>query len=256
MMPIMDGAPSLTVIGCSPAWGNPGEPCSSYLVEAGGARILLDCGSGAFAALLALDPAPLDAVVLSHMHHDHVADLIPFGYARRYARLREWPAPRLFAPPGGLERLAALASAGGGAPGHLDGPFVLSEYLPGAPVEVGGARLTFAGLRHPGVSHAIRVEAAGRALCFSGDTGPTPALGAHARGVGLLLCEATYAADADSDDVHLSASDAGQAATEADAARLVLVHVDAHKRPQAVAAARTTFAGPVDAAVPGYRRTT
>ena len=62
-----DGAPILTVIGCAPAWGNPGEPCSSYLVEAGGARILIDCGSGAFAALWALDPRPLDAVVLSHL---------------------------------------------------------------------------------------------------------------------------------------------------------------------------------------------
>jgi hypothetical protein len=31
---VADGAPILTVIGCAPAWGNPGEPCSSYLVEA------------------------------------------------------------------------------------------------------------------------------------------------------------------------------------------------------------------------------
>lgn len=247
-----DGPLSLTVIGCSPAWGNPGEPCSSYLVEAGGTRILLDCGSGAFAALWALDPRPLDAVVLSHMHHDHVADLIPFGYARRYAGLAWWPAPRLLAPPGGLARLEALALAGGGRRDHLDGPFALSEYQPDAPSLIGDVRLTFAPMQHPGVSHAIRLEAGGRTLTFSGDTGATTALGTHARGADILLCEATYADGAASDDVHLCASDAGRAATEAGAGRLVLVHVDADKRPSAVAAARATFEGPVDAAVAGY----
>ena len=185
------------------------------------------------------------------MHHDHVADLIPFGYARRYAGLAGWPAPRLLAPPGGLARLEALALAGGGRRDHLDGPFVLSEYEPDAPSVVGDARLTFAPMQHPGVSHAIRLEAGGWTLTFSGDTGATPALGAHARGADILLCEATYA-DAASDNVHLSAADAGRAATEAGAGRLVLVHVDAEKRPSAVAAAQSTFAGPVDAAVPGY----
>ncbi|HEY3613108.1 MAG TPA: MBL fold metallo-hydrolase, partial [Gaiellales bacterium] len=127
----MSDALAVTVIGCSPAWGNPGEPCSSYLVEAGGARILLDCGPGAFAALRALDDRPLDAVVLSHLHFDHIADLIPFGFCRRYSVLRDWPAPRLLAPPGGIARLGGLAVAGGGDADHLDGPFALEEYVPG-----------------------------------------------------------------------------------------------------------------------------
>jgi ribonuclease BN (tRNA processing enzyme) len=246
-------SPALTVVGCGPAWGNPGEPCSSYLFEAGGTRILLDCGSGAFAALMALDARPLDAVVLSHLHFDHCADLIPFAYSRMYAALRTWAPPRLVAPPAGLERLASLAQAGGASRDHLVGPFSPEEYRPGTPLEIGAARLTFAALRHPGVSHAIRVQAGGKALCFSGDTGRTPGLAEHARDVDLLLCEATYADRAESDDVHLSAADAGAAAAEARAGRLVLVHVDADRRATAAAAARSAFAGPVDAAVPGVR---
>jgi ribonuclease BN (tRNA processing enzyme) len=247
------GAPALTVVGCGPAWGNPGEPCSSYLVEAGGARILLDCGPGAFTTLLALDPRPLDAVVLSHLHFDHCADLVPFGYNRRYADLREWEAPRLLAPPGGLEHLASLCEAGGAARDHLRGPFALGEYRAGVESRVGDARLTFAPLRHPGVSHGIRIEAGGKAICFSGDTGLTPALAEHARGADVLLCEATLADDAESDGVHLSAVDAGAAAAEAGVGQLVLVHLDASKRARAVSAARTTFAGKLDAAVPGFR---
>jgi ribonuclease BN (tRNA processing enzyme) len=244
-------APVLTIVGCAPAWGNPGEPCSSYLVEAGGARILLDCGSGAFGALRALSDLPLDAVVLSHLHFDHVADLIPFGFARRYGDLQRWPAPRLYAPPGGIERLGALAVAGGGQADHLDGPFALEEYTPGRTLEIAGARLDMAPLRHPGVSHAIRIEAAGRSLVYSGDTGSTPALAVHATGAAIFLCEATYVDEAASDHVHSSALDAGRAATDAGVEQLVLVHLDAVKREAAVEAARSTFAGLVQAATPG-----
>jgi ribonuclease BN (tRNA processing enzyme) len=247
------GAPALAVVGCGPAWTNPGEPCSSYLVEAGGARILLDCGPGAFAALCALDPRPLDAVVLSHLHFDHCADLIPFGYNRSYGAMRAWGPPRLVAPPGGLDRLATLAEAGGATRDHLDGPFSLEEYEAGREVVIGAARLTFAALRHPGVSHAIRVDAAGAALCFSGDTGLTPALAAHASGAAILLCESTRAELAESDAEHLSAAGAGAAAAEAGVGHLVLVHLDAERRAGAVTAAQTVFSGPVTAAVPGLR---
>jgi ribonuclease BN (tRNA processing enzyme) len=212
---------------------------------------LLDCGPGAFAALRALDPRPLDAVVLSHLHFDHCADLVPFGYNRRYAELQAWDAPRLLAPPGGLELLAALCAAGGASRDHLDGPFALDEYAAGADLRVGEARLSFAPLRHPGVSHAIRIEAGGKALCFSGDTGLTPALPEHAQGVDILICEATQTDVAESDDVHLSAFDAGGAAAAAGVGQLVLTHLDALRRSRAVDAARTTFAGPVVAAVPG-----
>ena len=245
--------PALTVVGCGPAWGNPGEPCSSYLVEAGGARILLDCGSGAFAALMALDARPLDAVVLSHLHFDHCADLIPFAYSRRYAALRAWAPPRLVAPPAGLERLASLAEAGGASRDHLAGPFPLEEYRPGTPLEIGAARLTVAALRHPGVSHAIRVEAGGKALCFSGDTGLTPgARRARARRRSAAL-RGDLLRSRRVRCVHLAAADAGAAAAAARAGRLVLTHVDAERRTRAVAAARTAFGGPVDAAAPGVR---
>ncbi len=254
MIPFVpEGAPALTVVGCGPAWTNPGEPCSSYLVEAGGVRILLDCGTGAFAALRALDPRPLDAVVLSHLHFDHCADLVPFAYNRRYSETRDWDPPRLVAPPGGLAQLAALSEAGGATHDHLDGPFSLEEYEAGNEIVVGAARLTFAALRHPGVSHAIRVEAAGKVLCFSGDTGPTPALAEHASGADILLCESTRADLDEPDSGHLSAFDAGAAAAEAGVGHLVLVHLDADRRAQAVAAAQTAFSGPVTAAVPGLR---
>ncbi|HEY3614439.1 MAG TPA: MBL fold metallo-hydrolase, partial [Gaiellales bacterium] len=82
--------PALHVLGCATAGGNPGEACSGYLVTAGGSRILLDCGPGVVASLLARDASPLTAVVLSHLHFDHIGDVVPLGFAHMIGLATEW----------------------------------------------------------------------------------------------------------------------------------------------------------------------
>jgi ribonuclease BN (tRNA processing enzyme) len=244
---------SLTILGGSGAWPNPGQAASGVLVQGSGARLLLDCGTGVLAALLELDPRPLDAVVLSHLHFDHTADLIPFAYARTLGPLGGWPAPRLLAPPGGRQGLRDLCAGAGTAPDHLEGPFAVDEYDAREPVVVGGLHLRFAEVRHPGGSRAIRVEAGGRSLCFSGDTGWTPALPTLARDVGVLLCECGMGDGPGGSPVHLTGSEAGRAAAEARAGALVVTHVPADARDGVLAQARAAFSGPVALATPGLR---
>jgi ribonuclease BN (tRNA processing enzyme) len=243
--------PALHVLGCAPASGNPGEPCSGYLVTAGGSRILLDCGPGVLSSLLARDAAPLDAIVLSHLHFDHVADLIPLGYAHVFGLASEWKPPALYAPPGGAARLTALSEASGHGGDHLVASgFTVGEYDPGTALAVGEARLTFRELIHPGVSHAIRIDAGGGALVYSGDTAVTPALTEHAGGAGILLSEATALP---SSAVHLPAGEAGRIAREAGCDALVLTHLDVRERAAALRQAREAFGKPVHAAIPGLR---
>src|ERR1041385_6735293 len=71
----------LTVVGCSPAWPNPGGAQSGYLLEDGGGRLLLDCGPGVLARLRATDAdwPRVDAIVVTHWHPDHRGDLGPWG---------------------------------------------------------------------------------------------------------------------------------------------------------------------------------
>ena len=243
--------PALHVLGCATAGGNPGEPCSGYLVTAGGARILLDCGPGVVSSFLLRDAGPLDAVVLSHLHFDHVGDLIPLGYAHAIGLASEWKPPAIYAPAGGAARLAALCEAAGAGAGHLEScGLAVTEYEPGAPLAIGDAQLTFRALLHPGTSHAIRVEASGGVLVYSGDTAPTPALGEHAAGADILLSEATALPHS---QMHLPAAQAGRMAREAGCKTLVLTHVDVRERPAALRQAREAFGGPVLAAVPGLR---
>ena len=75
----------LTILGKSPAWSDAGGACSGYLVEEGETTVVVDCGNGVFGKLRErVDYADVDAVVISHLHGDHVLDLVPFSYALKF----------------------------------------------------------------------------------------------------------------------------------------------------------------------------
>ena len=83
----------ITVLGKSPAWQDAGGACSGYLVEADGCAVLLDCGCGVFGKLRShREYWEVDAVVISHLHADHILDLVPYASALTYAP-RQQPVP-------------------------------------------------------------------------------------------------------------------------------------------------------------------
>src|SRR5689334_9591782 len=99
----------LTVLGSGVAWANPGGVCSGYLIRAGGATVLVDCGSGVLGRLRAhADPREIDAVIVSHLHADHFLDLVGLRYGVKYGGLGGGEALRVLLPPGGCERLRRL----------------------------------------------------------------------------------------------------------------------------------------------------
>lgn len=242
----------LTILGASAACMAPGGACSSYLVQHGSTNLVLDCGPGSLANLRAtLDYRAVTAVVLSHLHSDHILDLVPYRYGLRYGPGATGERIPLWAPPGGAAHLERLGQAVSGESSFFEATFDVREHDRGAGLTIGGIDLTFAPTRHYIPCWAIRCEAAGASLVYTADTGPLPSLTAFARGASLLLAEATLLEREAGEETpgHLTAAEAGELARDAGAERLVLTHLWPELGLQSLAAnAEAAFGGPVELA--------
>ena len=100
------------MLGKSPAMPDAGGAQSGYLITHAGFTLLLDCGSGVFSKLRAFaDPAAVDAVLISHLHADHMLDLLPFSFALAHGWAANSRASRRSGhPPGAVRRFTAFAT--------------------------------------------------------------------------------------------------------------------------------------------------
>jgi ribonuclease BN (tRNA processing enzyme) len=208
----------LTVLGCSGSFGAPGGgACSGYLVRTGTTAIWMDCGSGTFSHLQQhLDPEELTAVVLTHGHPDHCVDIYGLHVLLRYGLGRE-NLP-VFAPEGLDKLLLSLVTDWGNA-------FDWRAVGDGDSTRIGDVDLAFSRTDHPPPTYAVEVRGEGRRLVYTADTGPGWTVGAFDPGADLVLSEATYLHDEIPAPIHLSAHQAGEAAREAKAKRLLLTHL-------------------------------
>ncbi len=211
----------LTVIGCYGAYPPAGGATSGYLLESGKTKVLLDCGSGVLSRVQRFVPlGVLDAVVISHYHTDHYADLGCLQYAamidmqlgRRQSPLAVWgPSPATGAPDLLTYKEYCL--------GHFfgeKGSFQVGELL-------------FEALKNPHEieSYSLRVTGLlGERLVFSGDTAYHEGLAALAEAADCFLCECSfYATPPVPKAMHLTSAQVGQLAVAAQPKQLLLTHL-------------------------------
>ncbi|MDP3894513.1 MBL fold metallo-hydrolase [Nocardioides sp.] len=244
----------LTVIGCAGSYPGPDSPASCYLLESEHEgrtwRILLDLGNGALGALHRhADPLAIDAVLLSHLHADHCLDLCGYYVLRKYHPTGHQPRIPVWGPEGTADRMARAYDLPIDPGMHEE--FDFREY--DGTVRVGPFEVTAIPVLHPVTAFALRVEADGRTLAFSGDTAACEGLDRAAAGVDLLLAEAAFMEGvANPPDIHLTGKEAGETAARAGARCLVLTHIPAWHDPQvALAEAKQVYDGPIELAVCG-----
>ena len=177
----------LKVIGCSPAWPNPGGAQSGYLVEGPPGRVLLDCGAGVLAKLRELEDWPrIDAICLTHFHLDHWGDVIPWVWALWFGPAAEQPRPDLWVPPGG-EKLMSEIGQRLGTPDMFHQAFTIKEYREGEDFETGGFTVTPRRVLHYDLrAYGFRVSCNGKTMAYSGDSGPSDELAELARWIDTL----------------------------------------------------------------------
>lgn len=245
----------LTVLGCSGSVPGPTSPASSYLVTTEDTSLVLDLGSGAFGPLMATtDPSQLDAVVLSHLHPDHCADLTALAVWLRYGPSSPSGPVRVLGPEGTRERLLELTHL---APADLAATFAVEIVHDGEPTTVGDLTLVPHAVLHPVPAFGYRVtglatDGGVATLGYTGDTDLCDGVSAVADGVDLLLAEAAFEREEEVRGIHLTGGRAGGLATAAGARALVLTHLQPWADAGVVyATARAAYAGPTELAAAG-----
>ncbi|HUF84560.1 MAG TPA: MBL fold metallo-hydrolase [Acidimicrobiia bacterium] len=209
----------LTVLGCSGSYGAPvGGACSGYLVRAGNTTVWLDCGNGTFVNLqqhVAVED--LDAVVITHEHPDHCVDLYGLHVLFHYGLERTgFP---VYVPEGLDTKLGVMVG------GDWGSTFDWHAIGDGDGLTLGDLAVRFSRTDHPPPTYAVEMTGDGRRLVYTADTGPNWTVGAFGDGADLVLSEATYQEGDKGWALHLTAAEAGKAAREAGARRLMLTHL-------------------------------
>lgn len=227
---------TVTVLGSAGSHPGNGRACSSYLISGGGGHLLLDCGNGSMANLMdAIDPADLDAIIISHLHPDHFVDLYGLHYALKFHMNRAKKVD-VYAPARAREVLRAplLGDAADSFVSHL--PIHAAEA--GEHLALGPFDVDLFAANHSIETLASRVTVEDRVIAYSGDSAETPALVECARDADLFICDSTWLSqDAPfPPNVHMTGTEAGTMATEASVGRLMVTHVFPQRTPELVAA--------------------
>ncbi len=193
-----------------------------HLIEAGGVRLLLDCGlfqgpraqADAINRRFAFPPSSVDAVVLSHAHLDHCGNLPTLVTAGFRGPIYCTPATRdlaslIMRDSAKIQRQDAhtvnqIRRRHGQPPitplyVAADADRAIGRLKPvayGVPFQVGGARITFSNAGHILGSAITVVEAEGRVVGFTGDLGRPHALLLRPPetppALDMLIAESTY----------------------------------------------------------------
>ncbi|HYI24920.1 MAG TPA: MBL fold metallo-hydrolase [Thermomicrobiales bacterium] len=251
---------TLTVLGGSAASVGTGQGCAGYLVEHADTRIVLDLGPGTLQELRKhTDFRALDAVVVSHLHVDHMLDVVSLRFSLSYNPVKPERRVGLWMPPGGVELLNRLGSAfdfEGDPETFFTNVFEVAEFDPDQTLTIGDVNLTFAPTVHWVPCWAIRVHPrkGGGDLFYSADTGPTADLSGLANGATVVMTESTTPIDQKADGFrgHIAIDEGAALARNSGASTWVVTHMFEENDPAAtVDLARTMFDGDVVHARPG-----
>lgn len=189
----------VTLLGTGSPIIDPNRAGPSTLVRAGDQTFLVDCGRGVLmrAAAAGVGAADISALLLTHLHSDHITDLSDVITTRWVTTFARSPL-RVIGPPGTSAVVDATLNALapdisyriGHHPDITEGPTVEVEEVTGGVVWAGdGVQITAGATDHRPVQPTLgfRVEFDGASVVLAGDTVPCDSLDQLAANAGALV---------------------------------------------------------------------
>ncbi|MGB9303112.1 MAG: ribonuclease Z [Mycobacterium sp.] len=237
----------VTLLGTGSPVPDPNRAGPSTLVRAGGQVFLVDCGRGVLqrTAAVGVGAAGLSALLLTHLHSDHIADLGDLLITRWITTFTPDPTPLpIIGPPGTAEVVEATLKAFGHDIGYriahhadISAPPAIEvhEHTDGQVWDRDGVSIRVAPTDHRPVAPTIgfRIESDGASVVLAGDTVPCASLDELAAGAGALVHTAIrkdilgnvpQQRVKDVCDYHSSVQEAAATAARAGVGTLVLTH--------------------------------
>jgi len=237
----------VTLLGTGSPIPDPNRAGPSTLVQAGGQVFLVDCGRGALqrAAAVGVGAAGLSALLLTHLHSDHIAELGDVLITSWISNFAPDPAPLpIIGPPGTAETVEATLKAFGHDIGYriahhadLNGPppIEVHECTEGPVWDRDGVTIRVAPTDHRPVVPTIgfRIEFDGASVVLAGDTVPCASLDELSAGADALvhtvirkdiLTQVPQQRVNDVCDYHSSVQEAAATAARAGVGILVMTH--------------------------------
>lgn len=210
----------LTIIGCWGGFPKAGEASSGYLLSHDNFHLLIDCGSAVLSKLQQIiSPERLDGIILSHYHADHIADIGVIQHALYVGKFTNQYDRTLPIYGHGLDR------EGYDQLTYKDVTKGIA-YHPGEVLHTGPFRITFLRTQHSVPCFAMRIEADGKSLVYTGDTSYFIELEGFAKRADVLLCESNFYKGMDGRAAgHMTSEEAGNIARKAGVDRLILTHL-------------------------------
>lgn len=210
----------LTVLGNNGPYPKAGGACSGFLLDCEETKVVLDFGNGVLSRLQQyIDIEEISAIILSHLHSDHMGDMMILRYAADIKLMKgqmEKPI-KVYAPAEPIEEFERL---------KYKEALEVIEINPAEKLVIGDLQISFREMIHGYKNYAVCIENNSKKFVYSGDTCINDELAKFASNADLFVCEAGLL---ERDEkllrvMHLTAREAAQIARDAGVKRLLLTH--------------------------------
>jgi ribonuclease Z len=177
----------ITLLGTGVGIPQPGRSQAALLRE-NDLPLLFDCGAGALLRLdqVGVDLEALETVVLTHLHLDHVSDLLALANARYLSGL---PGLEVYGPKGTEIWVDTMRSV---YPNLEKMRVLVHELHPMDSVSIKGFDIFAEEAKHSVPALAYRIEAEEKVIVYSGDTEASSRVAALAANADLLIHECSF----------------------------------------------------------------